>query len=550
MIEELQIRSLGVIEEASVDLAPGLTVVTGETGAGKTMLVTALQLLLGARADQGLVRHGADEAWVAARVRPVPTAARTWTEDDELVVERELRAAGGSRARVAGRLAPVGALAEVLGDHVEVHAQGEHARLARPAEQRALLDRFAGPDHAEALVAHGEAVRVWREATDRLARSDDDARERARTIDRLRHELDEIERVAPDRAEDGELDARLAVLEHAEELATAATRAALALSTDGVGASLGEATDALRRLPAHDAVLGDAASRVAAMAEEARDLAATLRDRAEELAADPEQLELLRARRRDLAELFRRYGADVDAVLTHAEETARQLRELEDAESDAAGLADRVESLAEEARATAAIVTAGRRRAGDELEQSVDELLGALGMPHARLHVQLDPAELTSHGAERVALLLAANPGEPPASLQRAASGGERSRVALAIEVALADADDAGVLVFDEVDAGIGGATAMAVGEQLRALAHTGRGRQVLCVTHLAQLAAFADSHHRVTKGVVDGRTVTTVTHVGDDQRVAELARMLGGDAADEAGLAHARSLLERAGTA
>lgn len=548
MIEELQIRSLGVIEDASLDLSPGLTVVTGETGAGKTMLVTALQLLLGARAEQGLVRHGEQGAWVAARVRPVPASAGSWTADDELVVERELRAEGRSRARIGGRLAPVGALAEALGDHVEVHAQGEHARLARPAAQRVLLDRFAGAAHATALERHAETVRAWRDARDRLDRLEEDARERQRTLDRLRHELDEIEQVAPDPATDGDLDEQLAVLEHAEELALAAERAATAMSSDGVGSPLGEATDALRRLPASDPVLDDAAGRVLAIAEEARDLTATLRARAEELGADPARLETLRARRRRLGELFRRYGADVPAVLAHAEEAAKRLTALEDEEADAGSLVTQVESLRDRATETAATVSAGRQRAATALTTAVDERLSQLGMPHARFHVELEPTDLSAQGVERVAFLLAANPGEPPASLQRAASGGERSRVALAVEVALADVEGAGVLVFDEVDAGIGGATAMAVGEQLRALAHTGAARQVLCVTHLAQLAAFADVHHRVTKQVVDGRTTTTVTRVTDDRRAAELARMLGGDASDEAGLAHARTLLARAG--
>ncbi|MFT4745134.1 MAG: DNA repair protein RecN (Recombination protein N) [Nitriliruptoraceae bacterium] len=547
MIDELQIRSLGVIEEATLELSPGLTVVTGETGAGKTMVVTALQLLLGARAPTGLVRHGAAGAWVAARFVPVPESAREWTDEDELVVERELRTEGRSRARIGGRLAPVGALADAVGPHVEVHGQGEHARLARPREQRALLDRFAGDAHHAALQAHRAAHAALLEARDRRTGLHDDARERQRTIDRLRHELAEIESVAPDADADAGLGGRLAVLEHAEELAAAAHRAAEAIGSDGAGEALGEALDALRRLPAADPVLDAAHERIVAVVEEARDIAGTLRGYVHDLDADPEELELLRARQRELQELFRRYGVDVTAVLDHGASAAKQLMELEDADADADALDQRVIELGAAAVASAAHVTQGRRAAARRLEAAVDGLLGELGMPHATFLVELASSELSSHGGEQIAFLLAANPGEPPASLERAASGGERSRVALAIEVALADAEGASVLVFDEVDAGIGGATAMAVGEQLARLARTGAGRQVLCVTHLAQLAAFADVHHVVTKQVVGERTVTTVRRIADDARAAELSRMLGGDAGGDAGLAHAAAMLEEA---
>lgn len=546
MIDELQIRALGVIEEADLTLSPGLTVVTGETGAGKTMLVTALQLLLGARADTSLVRHGEDDARVAARIVPAPPEAAAWTDDDELVVERELRD-GRSRARIAGRLAPVGALEEVLGGHVEVHAQGEHARLLRPDEQRRLLDRFAGPEHAAALERHAALFADLRAVRDRLQRLDDDARERQRTMDRLRHELAEIEAVAPDPATDGDLDARLSVLEHAEDLALAAGRAAEALGADAAGQGLGEALEALRRLPAEDPTLDDAHERVVSLTEEARDLAITLRHRSEELGADPAQLEELRARQRTLQELYRRYGADPVQVLEHAEAAAKELLALEDEESDAGGLEERAIELEEQVAASAAALHEARRDAGDRLQAGVDARLGDLGMAHATFGVVLTPTEPAAHGADRVRFELAANPGEPPASLEKAASGGERSRVMLAIEVTLADAEGASVLVFDEVDAGIGGATALAVGATLGRLARVGDGRQVLCVTHLAQLAAFADVHHTVVKEVVNGRTVTRVQRVADEDRVAELARMLGGDAAGEAGREHARRLMEEA---
>ncbi len=547
MIEELRITDLGVINEATIALDPGFTVVTGETGAGKTMLVTALQLLLGARADTSLVRHGEADAWVAARISPVPPEAAEWTDDEELVVERELQAEGRSRARIAGRLAPIGALGEALGAHVEVHAQGEHARLLRPEEQRALLDRFAGPEHTAALAEHTEVHAQWLDVRDRLRRLDDDARERQRTMDRLRHELAEIEAIAPDPASDGDLEARLAVLEHAEELAVAAGRAGEALSSSGAGEPLGEALEALRKLPADDPALDAARERIVGVTEEVRDLAATLRHRAEELSADPELLDQLRARQRALQELYRRYGADPVQVLDHAQSAAKELLRLEDEQADAGGLEERAAELEDQVHASAAGLTTARRAAADRLEEGVNARLADLGMPAATFHVELEAVDVTRTGADRVRFVLAANPGEPGASLEKSASGGERSRVMLAIEVTLADAEGAGVLVFDEVDAGIGGSTALAVGETLARLARTGDGRQVLCVTHLAQIASFADVHHTVTKAVEDGRTVTRVRRVAEEERVDELARMLGGDAGGEAGREHARNLLEEA---
>jgi DNA repair protein RecN (Recombination protein N) len=357
----------------------------------------------------------------------------------------------------------------------------------------------------------------------------------------------EIEAVAPDPEVDGDLEDRLGVLEHAEELAVAAARAATALASDGAGQQLGEALEALRRLPAADPALEAAHERVLAVTEEVRDLSADLRRRGDELGADPAQLEELRARRRALQELYRRYGADPQQVLDHAQTAAAELARLEAEEEGAGGLEDRVAQLERDVRTSADELHATRRAAADRLCAGIDARLGQLGMPHATFHVELARAEPARHGADRVRFELAPNPGEPPVSLERAASGGERSRVMLALEVTLADAEGATVLVFDEVDAGIGGETAMAVGETLARLAQVGEGRQVLCVTHLAQLAAFADVHHTVVKEVVGGRTVTRVQRVAAEDRVGELARMLGGDTGGDVGRDHARALMAEA---
>jgi DNA repair protein RecN (Recombination protein N) len=552
VIDELHIRGLGVIEDASLRLAPGLTVVTGETGAGKTMLVTALELLLGARADAALVRRGADAAIAEAIIAPPPTEAADWLGDgdEELVVSREIPADGRSRARLGGRLAPVSALAEVLGRHVEVHAQHEHVRLTRPDVQRGLLDRYAGEPHRRTLAAYREAHAAWRELVRRREGFEADARERARELDRLGAEVGEIDAARLDADADADLDRELELLAHAEEVQLAAAEAVAALGSDGAQEPLGVAVDVLRRLVVDDAVLDDLRQRAVALAAEAAELAADVRGFGESVEADPGRLEVLQQRQAAVRQLTRKYGPDVAAVLGYADEARQRLLALAADEADASELDRRLAEQHERVRSLAEDVRRGRRTAAERLAEVVDGHLADLAMPHGRFSVAVEPltdGELTVHGGDRVTFLLAPNPGEPARPLGQASSGGERSRVSLAVEVALADVDDASVLVFDEVDAGIGGATAMAVGEKLARLAAGagGRARQVLCVTHLAQLAAFADVHHVVEKGVRGGRTVTTTRQVADDDRVPELSRMLGGDPTAAAGLEHARELLE-----
>ena len=547
MIDELHIAGLGVIEDATLRLAPGLTVVTGETGAGKTMLVTALQLLLGARADSSLVRAGATRALAEAVLSPAPAEADPWVDgDDELFVARELPADGRSRARINGRLAPVSALADVLGRLVEVHGQHEHVRLARTDVQRELLDRFAGDPHARTLAAYRDAHTAWRELAERRDRLADDARERAREIDRLRYEVDEIDAAELDPDTDGRLDVELDRLAHADDLRHSASETAHALGAEGAGEPLGVALEALRRAPVADPELDALRERATALAAEASELASDARIYAEGVDVDPERLERLQQRKQLVTGLLRKYGPEVEDVLACAERGRARLADLEAEELDAGDLDQRVAEAGQEAQRLAADLRGSRQAAAARLAEAVDAHLADLAMPHARFSVAVDPADtLAAHGGDDIEFLLAPNPGEPARPLGRAASGGERSRVSLAVEVALADVDDARVLVFDEVDAGIGGATAMAVGEKLARLA--AGGRQVLCVTHLAQLAAFADVHHVVEKGLADGRTVTASRQVAADDRVAEISRMLGGDPEASAGLEHARELLDTA---
>jgi len=587
VIEELHIRSLGVIEDVSLQLAPGLTVVTGETGAGKTMLVTALELLLGARASADLVRTGSDAAHIEA-VLAVPTdhvrqddqgrATRRaqdpdsavdasehaadvaevdeqdhWTaaEDGLLIVGRELSASGRSKARIGGRLVPVSGLSSLLSGHVEVHGQHEHVRLERSDVQRALLDRFAGGEHLERLAAYRAAYRSWRALVARRAAVVSGVQERARRIDQLESEIAAIGALSIDLGRDVDIAAELDVRMNAEELRRQAEAARSALSEGAAADGIAAALVALRRLPVQDATLQELEVRVTSVSRELGELVVDLAAYASSVEVDEEELDRLQARRRDLDGLRRRFGPELDDVLAHAEAAQRELAELLELDADAQGLDAQVAAALAEARTRGERLGASRRQAAEELASLVGTHLADLALAHATVEIRVemrDGAEPGPEGLDEVDFLLAANPGERPARLGAGASGGERSRVALAIEVALAEVDDAAVLVFDEVDAGIGGSTAIAVGQKLARLASSGpRPRQVLCVTHLAQVAAFADVHHVVEKQVRDGRTVTTVRRVADEGRVEELSRMLGGEATAEAGLDHARRLLEAA---
>ncbi len=546
MLEELRIRDVGVIEDVTLALAPGLNVVTGETGAGKTMVVTALQLLLGARSDAERVRTGAAAALVEGRLRPPPPGSEDWLDDgdEDLVVAREIAAPGGagggrSRARIGGRMAPASALAATVGAVVDIHGQDDAVRFASSTVQRGLLDAFGGAPVAAAFQAFTAAYRAWTQAREELEALREGERDRAREVDRLAFEVAEIDRVDPRPGEEQEIAAEADRLEHAETLRLAAAAAADALSGDG-GArdALGAAVQALRPAAGHDPDLDTHLRRAESLLADAQELAIELASYGDRIDDDPQRLDQLRERRADLATLARKYGAE---MLAYAETARGRLQSLRGGDDRAAELADEVGRLELAARDRAAALTASRRAAGTDLAHAVHGHLAELAMADARLEVGLEPQPLGLHGAERVVLRLAASAGQEPLPLAKAASGGERSRIALAVRLALADGDATPVLVFDEVDAGIGGATALVVGRKLAALA---RGRQVLCVTHLAQLAAFADAHFAVTKSTAGGRARAEVRHLDDADRVTELSRMMAGRPESDAAAASAAELL------
>ncbi|GAA2728210.1 DNA repair protein RecN [Cellulomonas aerilata] len=569
MIEEMRIDNLGVISRAHVALGAGLTVLTGETGAGKTMVLTGLNLLLGGKADTGAVRVGQRSAAVEGRLA-VPSdsavaerardAGAELDDDGTLVVLRTVAAEGRSRAFLGGRSVPQAVLAELADDLVTVHGQTDQARLRSPARQRQALDAFAGRDHAGTLAGYraawAERARLDEEIDDLTTRAQD----RAREAELLRLGLAEVERVDPQPGEDVELAAETERLANAEDLRSAATGAHAALSGSDDGpdeATAVVAVDAARRLLEqaghHDPVLAALAGRLADLGYLLADVSTELSGYLQDLQADPLRLAAVQERRAQLGQLTRSYGEDVDAVLAWAQTASQRLFELDGGGDRLAALTERRAELTRTLDGLADRLTSGRRAAAQTLAAAVTEELAGLAMGGATLLVQVAEAEEPGPwGRDVVEMLLVPHAGAPARPLGRGASGGELSRVMLAIEVALATSPESGAhrpptFVFDEVDAGVGGKAAVEVGRRLAALA---ADAQVLVVTHLAQVAAFADTHLVVTKGTGDGEDAVTesgVRTVTGADRVRELARMLSGQDSDAA-RQHAAELLELSG--
>ncbi len=555
MIDELQIHDLGVINQATIALHPGLTVVTGETGAGKTMIVTGLGLLLGERADARTVRSGADRARVQGIFRIDDPAiveqvigAGGELEDDELIVARHLTAAGRSRAYVGGAQVPAPVCAAITDQLIAIHGQSEQQRLATADRPRQLLDRFAGAGLSPVLQRFGDRYADRRTAATELGRLRSEALARAREIDLLRFGLEEIERVAPRAGEDLALAAEAQRLQSADDLRHGAQTALLAIAgaDDEAGGALSEVSTARKVLdhgPA-DAELGDLGRRLAETSYLLADVAADLARYLDTLDAQPGRLEAIAERRSALAGLTRKYGTTVDEVIAWSADSAARLVTLQSSDDRIEILSTQVDALDAQLVELATTITAARTAAAGTFADLVVAELAALAMPHARLIFQVSPVELGPHGADQVELLFSANPGSEPRSLGKVASGGELSRVRLALEVVLAADREAGTLVFDEVDAGVGGRVAVEIGRRLARLAQVS---QVVVVTHLAQVAAFADRHYVVIKAD-DGQVTTSgVQLVSDAERAAELARMMAGLETTESALAHAGELVELA---
>ncbi|MDK1475634.1 DNA repair protein RecN [Streptomyces sp. 549] len=575
VLEEMRIQALGVIDDAAFELSPGFTAVTGETGAGKTMVVTSLGLLLGGRADAALVRIGAKAAVVEGRVT-VPAdspAARRAEEagaeldDGALLLSRTVSAEGRSRAHVGGRSVPVGLLTELSDELVAVHGQTDQQGLLRPARQRQALDRYAGAAVSGPLADYTRAYRRLRALTAELDELTTLARERAQEADRLRFGLEEIAAAEPQPGEDTELSAEAERLGHSEALASAATTAHTALAGDpadletvDAGTLVAGAHRALEAVRAHDPALAQLADRLGEVHILLSDVAGELAGYADDLDADPLRLAAVEERRAQLTHLTRKYGEDATAVLRWAEEGSQRLAELEGDDERISELTAERDALRVELGLLAAALTAARSEASRRFADAVTAELAELAMPHARLTVAVRQSETADpdagiesdgrlvafgpHGVDEVELQLAPHPGAPARPVAKGASGGELSRVMLAVEVVFAGADPVPTYLFDEVDAGVGGKAAVEVGRRLARLA---RSAQVVVVTHLPQVAAFADRHLLIEKTDDGSVTRSGVQALSGEERVRELSRMLAGQEDSELARAHAEELLEAA---
>jgi DNA repair protein RecN (Recombination protein N) len=569
VLHELSITALGVIDHARLPLRRGLTVLTGETGAGKTMVLTGLGLILGGRAAPDAVRLGADEA-VAEAVLDIPAdseAARlaadagAIVEDDGTVtVTRIVGASSRSRAILGGRTVPQALLVEVGNETVTVHGQADQVRLRTPAKQRETLDMYAGESHRKLMVAYRQAWNAWTAARDERDRLRLGAGSSRAEIARLRDDLAAIEDVAIQAGEDDALAAEARSLEHAETVRAGLAGAHEALASENEGnalAAIESARRALAEAARHDPRLEELEKQLAELSYGAADIATDLARRLDELDADPLRLDAIHARRSAIAALSRKLGVPPGDIQHYAEDAARKIADDDDWDRIMLELEERVRVARELLDDVAARLSASRRAAGDRLAASVREELASLAMPDADFRVELAPTEPGPAGADSVTMLLAAHPGAKPRPVADAASGGELSRIMLAIEVSLAGVEEQGdpgaepdgdaapltrTFVFDEVDAGVGGRAALAVGARLARLART---HQVLVVTHLAQVAAYADHHVVVTKSTDGSVTVSHVREVDGDDRVVEIARLLSGQEDSQTARAHALELIE-----
>ncbi|ANP72162.1 DNA repair protein RecN [Cryobacterium arcticum] len=561
MIEELVIRDLGVIKEATLPLGPGFTAITGETGAGKTMVVTALGLLLGERADPGTVRAGQSQSWVEGRWLVDPAGAVAQRVHDaggdldgpELLLSRSVSAEGRSRAVVGGRSAPAGVLGDLGSDLVVVHGQSDQVRLRSTSAQRGALDRFAGAELADALTAFQHAYHRWHANQAELDLLIAEQDRRAREAEDLRLAIAEIELAAPQRGEDDELSARAERLGNLEELRLAAASSRELLSaedssddTPDVVALLDSARRQLERAAEHDPTLPPLAEALANAGFAVADIAGQLSSYLAGLDADgARELEVVQERRAELSALSRKFAGGLDEAIDFLDTGSSRLLELD---SDS----DRIETLQADTTADRDLVqrladtlTGIRTTAATALGTAVTRELAALAMPDARLVVEIDPLdEVSVTGLDLVRIMLQPHAGAEPRALARGASGGELSRVMLAIEVVINATDPVPTFVFDEVDAGVGGAAAIEIGRRLARLAETA---QVIVVTHLAQVAAFAGNHLSVVKDSNGSVTASSVRQLTGDDRAAEMARLLSGLPDSASGLEHARELIELA---
>ena len=558
MIEEILIRDLGVISEAKLEFGPGLTVLTGETGAGKTMVLNALGLLLGERSDSSAIRKGQEQAFVEGRWLLADSAVTRIRElgieleDTELLVNRSVSAEGRSRAALSGKSVPVGILSEIGEQLVVVHGQSDQIRLRSAAAQREALDQFAGEDLSKVMTEYTSVYANWKQAASRLSEITTQLEARSREADQIRSAVEELTNLDPKPGEDVELAEKASKLTHLEELRIAATAAHNQLSSEGFDDSsdaitlIGKARRSLEAVSEHDPELASLAQQLKEIGFSLNETSASISGYLASLDSEGgQELERVQQRRADLTSAMRKYGPTLEEVISYFENSGARLLELDSSDKEIQELTALEQSLGKQATSLAKTITELRTKAASALAKSVTGELAALAMTGASLEVTVSQgSELGATGADQVAILLSAYPGAEPRPLGKGASGGELSRIMLAIEVVLAGSELAPTFIFDEVDAGVGGAAATEVGKRLATLA---QNAQVIVVTHLPQVAAFATRHLRVLKSVSDQYTSTDVVRLEGEAVVEELARMLSGLSESESGKTHAKELLELA---
>ena len=566
MLADITIANLGVIASAQAEFAGGLTVLTGETGAGKTMMVTGLRLLTGGRADASRVRTGSDKALVEGRfcVDAMDGASRSalasladevgaeTDENGEYLVCRTVSAKGRSRAHLGGRSVPAAMLAEFSSHLLTIHGQNDQLRLLSPDQQLSALDRF-DPKITPLAESYRETYRTWRTLAKDLSERTRSRRELAQEVDRLNFALDEIDAVAPEPGEDAELVDQIRRLQDVDELREAATTALNAIDgpedlngysddSDPAATQLGHAAGALRG--SDDPVLTELGETLNELTSRLSEVSGALGSYLADLPADPQALDALLQRQQELKSLTRKYAPDVDGVIAWRDKARRRLTKIDTSSETLEELTRQVAEAEQKMRAAAKKLSAARRKAAKRLAGLVTEELQGLAMPKARLEAHVETVEPTRHGIDAVELRLAANDAMEARPLASSASGGELSRVMLALEVILSAGARGATLVFDEVDAGVGGHAAVEIGRRLARLAV---GNQVIVVTHLPQVAAYADTHLHVAKTVGEDTVTSGVRVLNHKERDEELSRMLAGLEDTDTGRAHASELLERA---
>jgi DNA repair protein RecN (Recombination protein N) len=556
MLTHLQLRDLVIVDEAELDFAPGLTALTGETGAGKSIVVDALLLIAGGRAGSDIVRQGAERAEISASFAGLPAAARSWLEaqsidcDDEVIVRRLIGADGRSRAYVNGQLVPLQQLREFAEGLIEIHGQQEFQHLIKRGAQREMLDEHLDGDDLKPAVAQiAKAARACRSEYDALKAA---AENRESRLDLLRYQLAELAAEVTTVAAVDELFAEQKRLAGRGRLSSAARTALSAIyesDADSAQDLLAKATTALRSVAELDPELAESGKLLAEAAILTQEAAAGLRRYLDKLDVDPARQEEIERHAAALEALARKHRVTVLELPAHLQRTAEELRTLENAELSLAELERQLGVLTADYRTAAARLTAARRRAAESLGAQITRLMQTLGMSGGRFAVSVEPGadEFAPQGMDDIEFLVSANPGQPLKSLAKVASGGELSRISLAVQVAAASRGSSLCMVFDEVDSGIGGAIAEIVGRQLREL---GKRSQVLCVTHLPQVAAQAHSQFRVLKATDGQVTRTAVRTLGAADRTDEIARMLGGIDITPQARAHAREMLSAADAA